>query len=645
MDDAPPPADHVLRPHHVTLLAILMNAYQDWKVSIPKSHKEIVEVLSSGPKADVPICATFNAEIAHIPHQLLTPDDMHVFLSTTNFLLSPKIDETPRFLRRSIFGYFTRRCFTSFVKLSYIGINRLVADYQAWVNDAPTAGYFVAQKDELTSDLLLFKTQADKKTWARAGYYEGWQKGVLTGDENLAVESLRRFFEQHFHDSHDSGYRQHGILSLIRMHYIKGEYAAARKLLTEAIDTARTSSDKVTLHHCLSLLHRIPYENTEKKPFLHEIQPDLHPLEILYDVKKLMTEENEQPLSAAFIKLFQAIALYDHWIDVQSAQPVESEQWAQHAAQSILWAEAGCEGLASAEQNVVMAFARSGEEGSDRLSVILNKAYKKARQGEYEEALSFLLHPSIWCGLTLYEYSHWSHQLWHILTLRATRRGQFRLYRQFLLPKRPNGPFNAREYFLDAEGEKMSPIRESLHQILRLKEHDQFTMGVDYLLKNLWHSEFLCKYGLYRTGIILLADIGLEFRMSKRSRRILEEIMPQIINGDDREQRAVACFTLARCIIAAEGSTLAAFQEAIPYLLMAESDFKKLEIYGSVKDVQYMLSIVYHNLDMDTERNNAAKRHADTEAHQRTLEFITFDEKIQEILQLSAAIGASLASR
>jgi len=150
--------------------------------------------------------------------------------------------------------------------------------------------------------------------------------------------------------------------------------------------------------------------------------------------------------------------------------------------------------------------------------------------------------------------------------------GQLRLYRELLIPRRPSGPFNPKEFLYNAEWEKMSSIRESLYQLLQLRvrqlynhftlplnwpvqRHDQAASGIEHLLKALWHSEFLCKFNLYRTAIILLADIGLEFGMTKSSRQILEEIMPQIINGDDIEQRAVACFTLSRCIIAAESAT------------------------------------------------------------------------------------------
>lgn len=51
---------------------------------------------------------------------------------------------------------------------------------------------------------------------------------------------------------------------------------------------------------------------------------------------------------------------------------------------------------------------------------------------------------------------------------------------------------------------------------------------VDKLLVALWHAEFQCRYGLYRTGLIMLADISMEFGLSQRARRMVEDIMPQV---------------------------------------------------------------------------------------------------------------------
>jgi anaphase-promoting complex subunit 5 len=88
-----------------------------------------------------------------------------------------------------------------------------------------------------------------------------------------------------------------------------------------------------------------------------------------------------------------------------------------------------------------------------------------------------------------------------------------------------------------------------------------------------------------------------------------------------------------------------ALQEAITYLQMAEADFKSLEIYRSVKDVQYLLSVVYHNLGMVRERDEVASRHSQLEEHQKRLEVITFDPLYQDVFEVVAKVGAALASR
>lgn len=46
-------------------------------------------------------------------------------------------------------------------------------------------------------------------------------------------------------------------------------------------------------------------------------------------------------MTSSYERIIQAIGLYDHFIDVQGGQFVESEQFAQHAVQSIVWAKFG----------------------------------------------------------------------------------------------------------------------------------------------------------------------------------------------------------------------------------------------------------------------------------------------------------------
>ncbi|KAF9005620.1 hypothetical protein BDQ17DRAFT_1353475 [Cyathus striatus] len=669
MDDATPPTEHILRPHHVALLTVFAAAFQDnlhkgfpapytlhlyrlllnevSEVTTPKSHRELMTDLRVGPKSESKECRAFIDNVYLMQAKLDTADKLIDFFRDQTSLFLEKSEEEPAvFARRSIFGYFCRRCFVSFLKLSFAGVMKLQAKYQAWVNGDVTAGYDSIEKDSLANaNVLIFRTQADKKSWAKADSYELFERGLATGDETVASENLRRFFEQHFHENSDSGLRQHALLNLVRMHYIRGEFSAARQLLTEAVTVSRTSGDRFTLQHCISLLHRLPSSVPSAKPVLNEIQPDLHPLEILFDVKKLLDEQNDQPVYAAFIRIAQALGLYDHWLDTQLMIPVEEEQWAQHAAQSIVWRVAGCARLSDIEENIVLAFMDVTSEHSTRITVVLNKAYQKSRKGDYEAALAMLLDPSVWQELSLHDYVFWADEIWNILCLRANRRGQERLYRTLLLPHRPHVPCNSDQWNTNGDVKSREKLRATLAEVLSMRKYHQSVVAIEHLLRGLWHSEFLGHLNKYRTSIILLADIGLEFGMSRRCKRILEDIMPQVINGDDLEQRAVACFTFARCILVSEESSRKSQEDALPYLLVAEKDFSSLEMHSALEDVLYMKSVLYHNLGMESQRDEAASRHAEVQNYRKKVEECVVDQEVQRILTLVSAVGADVASR
>lgn len=52
--------------------------------------------------------------------------------------------------------------------------------------------------------------------------------------------------------------------------------------------TRTTGSGSDILTYLSSLLHRLPPLEPGGRPIINEVQPDMHPLEILADVKKLM---------------------------------------------------------------------------------------------------------------------------------------------------------------------------------------------------------------------------------------------------------------------------------------------------------------------------------------------------------------------
>ena len=62
------------------------------------------------------------------------------------------------------------------------------------------------------------------------------------------------------------------------------------------------------------------------------------------------------------------------------------------------------------------------------------------------------------------------------------------------------------------------------------QDTDQSAYTIERLLTALWHAEYQFRFNYYRTGMIMLADIGLEFGMTKRSQHIIESILPQVRN-------------------------------------------------------------------------------------------------------------------
>ncbi|TFY63984.1 hypothetical protein EVJ58_g2910 [Rhodofomes roseus] len=549
---ANPPVKHILRPHHVNLLAIIVLAFQTFdyapegplpgpfmlhlyrilirelsEVMEPKGFGDLTTEIMKGPMGDLPSAQRFYQRFSNEHLRLQRPQDLSDFF----------------------------------------------ANY------------------------LVHKAQSDKKPHAVATALGDYEKAAAIGEENSATEHLRRFFEQHFHEAHDSGLRQHALLSVARRHYLHHEFVACRKTLQEAIGVARTCSDKLTLQACMSLYNRLPPTEHGQKPTINDIQPDLHPYEILRDVEKLLQISNQQPLTAAFERIIKTVGLYDHWINLQRAPFIEAEQWGPHTVQSVVWSLHGCARLAQIQENIVTAFTEVGGADNNRLTVALNRAYYRARQGKYEAALASLIDPDVWRGLYMTDYHIWANEIWHILVLRASRR--------------------------------CISILKALTQ-----EADQGYTWVEPLLTATWQAEFQCRFGHYRTALVLLADVALELGMTKWCRRIIEEILPQVIGGDDLEQRALTCFVFARCVIAAGDWTPQSLQESIPYLVTAEKDYELLDMFRQLQDVQYFLSAVFHNLGMVKERDATATRHLKADSLRAKAATVVLEDMVTEVWDL-----------
>jgi anaphase-promoting complex subunit 5 len=94
-----------------------------------------------------------------------------------------------------------------------------------------------------------------------------------------------------------------------------------------------------------------------------------------------------------------------------------------------------------------------------------------------------------------------------------------------------------------------------------------------------------------------------------------------------------------------KASVVSALQEALPYLQKSELDFKTLQLTEPLSDVQYLISVLYHNLGLEKERDEAAERHSETDNHLRKLEAIVVDDEVRQIFEVVGMVGAALAGR
>jgi len=284
-----------------------------------------------------------------------------------------------------------------------------------------------------------------------------------------------------------------------------------------------------------------------------------------------------------------------------------------------------------------------------RFKALLNQSYRAARRGDEVSAFHQLLEIECWKGLdfSTMQILTWSLELWHLMMLFTSRRGQNRQMELFVKPRKPGGPLQTFSYVLPLPDKNpLPPIIDCyLSRSLQMRKVDQSVSSSDHVLKALWQSEYQGRFGTYRLAVILLADMGLELGMTASSRRLIEEIMPQVINGDDLELRAFACYVLARCIIATCGKNFEGLREALPYLQIAEEDYRKIEIHLAVQDVLYVTSLVHHNLGEEKERNAAADRHVLSQAENSKLHSVDVNGNWEEIWALAGEISAALASR
>lgn len=571
-------------------------------------------------------------------------------------------DASFKLVRRSWLGIYLRRCHLAFHKLSEAALYRLSKAYCAWVEDNGDLYEFSLDTVEAPGYLLI-TTSVDERSHGHTDPFRRFEYDKHVGNTAGAVENLRQYFDQQFTGGRQPP-RQHALNALAQYHFTAGEIESARMMGGEAVDVARTVSDRQTLTNVSSMMRRLPprppprflndplqrhlkkvlldredavggKSNTEVYGQYSLVQVGVSPLDLLYDVSKGI--DVGEPLSFLFRKRFEATGCIDLPQDFPGAS-LET-QWQIWAIDSQLWRMAGLSKVAEIGDSVVLQNTSPGED--IRLYTICNKARQLFQKGEYLEAFATLLSKEVWMQLSLGQYQYWSSEVWHLMWDIATRRGQGRFKREYLESRRPGpSPVTKRDY-----GKKScASIRRLIldaAEAFRVKDYMHATF---LILDALHYAETNGYWYLYRSAVPIFADLELQRGKIESARRMIDEILPQVARGEDLEQRALTYAVYAKVKMASDRLRSAeSLSDALYYLKQAEHDYEALEMHHSVQDIVYLQTIVFEAIGDAELRDEGSRKVMEEEETIKRLQ-AEMDDGMMAIWDIVCEIGVAVAS-
>ncbi|EJU05779.1 hypothetical protein DACRYDRAFT_113825 [Dacryopinax primogenitus] len=656
MADAPATRTHVLRPHHVLMAAVLRLTHTpEWTFTdlfllevyklvmqeiseiyqpLPYRdfYRKIQELDKGGKKVyprDIEIMAScLDGFIKQMTH----PDFLHTLFTRKEEYGTQQSSAV--FERRSYFGMFIRRTRLSMQKLSFSGMVKFIDDFQGWANATNMDGYAIESNWDIPG-LLSYPTSDDDASRATADSFAEYEHAEHVGDITTAIESLRRFFAQRFSEENDSGFNQYTLLRLSSTYYLNGQMKAAKETIEEAMKVCRNAGDRYTLISCTALQRRINsfYPDHEPTP----LRKGFKQLDVLWDLRRSL--ESGEPVSKCWKLLWFASAGAKDLSDGGKARDRASLA----SASSFMWKLSGIESLGRLWEDISLLHMDENAEDV-RLTNIIWRTTSLVRQGQYDEAWTLIIDPSTWRPLTLQQAQQWQWELWcNMLTfaIRSERKGLVDYLRK-TMPRYPSQQ-NYRGKMYDVEKGDLG-AGECLRVGNNYINSRQYLIAMSPILTAATLTEYACNWHTHRTALIMIADLGIGLGMAPSGQRLIEEHLPQILRGDDLEQRAYACFTLARCMIANAEGDVSKLEEAIPWLQRALKDYEAIELIKSSQQVLYVLAVVYENTNDEEKRNAASQRLLDLESLVKQRHTRTVESKYMEMLELSVEILAYVAT-
>ncbi|KAG8783920.1 hypothetical protein FRC15_004305 [Serendipita sp. 397] len=560
-----------------------------------------------------------------------------------------------------------RKIRLAYLKLSDVAIQRLLRAFSSWVDGESMEDYDFGTEVVGMPGYMLISTTGDHANPSTTDAYEQFERDQHIGNLPGAVDNLRHYFDQRFTQGRQPP-RQHALNALAHYYVRAGEIESARQVATEAMDTARTVSDRRTLMNVTSLARRIPPRKQTKseddtksiddddaaiiaRPKYTTLQVGTSPMDLLFDVR--LGLDAGEPLSFLFQKRFEAIGAFDLPPDIQM-WPLET-QWQIWAIDAQLWRLAGMASVAEIADKIVLA--NTSPKDDIRLFTLCITARQHFLRGQYAKAFMVLLDRDTWAQLSLTQFGYWSEQIWWLMWDIATRRSQDAFKLQFLEARKPHAsPFDV------SDKAKKSPeaIRKMILEASEALTARNVTRATILIVDALHHAEVNGYWHLYRSATPIFADLELQRGKIESARKRIEEILPQVARGEDLEQRAMTYAIYAKVKMAKSHDTgrgahfcspgrenchdgvVESLSEALVYLKKAEDDYQTLEIYSSVQDMLYLQAVVHETLEEPTLRDLAGKRLREIEEVEEKMR-VGSDEEMTEVWDVVCEIGIAVA--
>ncbi|PVG02241.1 hypothetical protein CPB86DRAFT_751668 [Serendipita vermifera] len=564
-------------------------------------------------------------------------------------------------LKKSFLGIRLRRCRLAYLKLSEAALQRLHRSFVRWIDGIPDENDFGNDIVE-NPGYMLIRTSIDHSSHPATDAYARFEFDQHTGNVSGAVENLRRYFDQRFHDGRQPP-RQHALNALAHHHFVTGDVEAARLIGAEAIDIARIVSDRLTLINATSLMHRLPpkappifYNDTDgrrarkvmqerervdskldiKVPGKYSvIQVGTSPLDMLFDVR--LGVRSGEPLSLLFRKRFEATGC----LDVSPSLPLSplNTQWQIWAIDALLWQLSGISKIADIGDKIVLSNTQKGED--IRLYSICTGARRLFQKAQYTAAFGLLLSYDTWGAMNMTQYSYWSCEIWHLMWDIATRRGQEKFKREYLASRKPS-PSQADGWSPgDRSTESIRRMILDASNALRMKNYAHATF---IIIEAIHYAELNGYWFLHRTAIPIFAELELQRGKVESARRRLEDILPQIARGEDLEQRALAFSVYAKVLMATDPAKSRAWlSQALYYLKRAEEDYLLLEMHASVQDMLYMQAVIHEALGERSQREIASARLKEVENLENKVR-VELDIGMMELWDVVCEVGIAVAN-